>query len=122
MGLEAKGTKIMVFDIIRVTVFFAIAVWLIPGLLGGLITTFALRRVKGSLQVMDVISTVGQWMFSFFLGGLVVFGVMIIFNELVPEGQTAIPQLLIDYLSFGVGAAVMGARGAKIILEVLNYS
>ena len=111
-----------ILNIIQITVFLAVAVWLIPGLLGGLITTFALRREKASLQAMDVISFGGQWMFACFLGGLVVFGSMIIISAIVPEGTTVMPPMLLEYVCFGAGAAVMGARGAKIILSVINYS
>jgi hypothetical protein len=104
------------------TFFFAISVWLIPGLLGGVITTFALRREKIPLDIQDIISFGGQWMFAFFLGGLVAFGLLIFLSIVIPEGLTVIPPLLIDYLCFGAGAAVVGARGARIILNVLNYS
>jgi hypothetical protein len=111
-----------IFSFLLYTFFFAIAVWLIPGLLGGVIITFALRRENIPLEVQDIINFGGQWMFAFFLGGLLTFGLLILISIVLPEGYTAIPPLLIDYLCFGAGAAVVGARGARIILNVLNYS
>ncbi len=111
-----------IYAFIIYTFFFAIAVWLIPGLVGGVITAFALRREKIPMDVQDIISIGGQWMFAFFLGGLVVFGLLILLSIVIPEGYTAIPPLLIEYLCFGAGAAVIGMRGARIILKVLNYS
>jgi hypothetical protein len=111
----------MVFSaFIIYTFFFAISVWLIPGLVGGVITALALRREKIPMDVLDVIQIGGQWMIACFLGGLVVFGLLIFLSMVIPAGLTA--PLLIDYLCFGAGAAVIGARGAKIILKVLNYS
>lgn len=113
-----------IINIIEVTILFSLAVWLIPGFLGGLITAFALRREKIPLQIQDVISIGGQWMFACFLGGLVVFGLLFLTVALIPENQTVKPSvfMLIENLCFGVGAAVMGARGAKIILNVLDIS
>ena len=111
-----------IITFIQITVFFAVAVWLIPGLMGGVITTLALRREKVPMDITDIISIGGQWMFTCFLGGLVVFGLIIFISALVPEGQTVNPPMLIEYICFGAGAAVIGARGARIILNVLNYS
>ncbi len=111
-----------IFAFIFITFIFTMAVWLIPGFLGGVITTFALRREKIPMDVQDFISIGGQWMFACFLGGWVAFGLLILISMVIPEGYTAIPPLLIDYLCFGTGAAVIGMRGARIILKVLNYS
>jgi len=104
------------------TFFFTITVWLIPGLVGGVITTLALRREDIPLAAQDIIGLGGQWMFACFLGGLVAFGLLILLSMVIPAESTAIPPLLVDYLCFGTGAAVIGTRGAKIILNVLKYS
>ncbi len=110
-----------VINYIQLIIFLAIAVWIGPGLIGGLITTLALRRLKPAMDIQDIISFSGRWMFACFLGGLVAFVVMVVISGLVPEGATGFPPLAVEYLSFGVGSAVMGARGAKIILSILDY-
>jgi hypothetical protein len=112
-----------IFNVIGITLVLAAAVWLLPGMLGGLITTFALRREKGSLQAIDVITIAGKWMFTCFLGGLVTFMMFFLISAVVPDGTTFGPavDMLLEYVCFAAGAAVMGARGAKNILEVLNY-
>jgi hypothetical protein len=111
-----------ILNYIWLIVFLSVAVWIGPGLIGGLITTLALRREKPSLNLQDIISFTGRWMFSCFLGGLVTFVLMLPLSGLVPEGATGIPPLAVEYFSFGVGSIVMGARGAKIILSILDYS
>ena len=112
----------VIINIIQITVLFAIAVWLVPGLLGGVVTTLALRREKIPLDVQDIISIGGQWMLACFLGGLVTFGLLILLSMLLPEEPSAISLSFINHLSFGAGAAVIGVRGARIILNVLAYS
>jgi hypothetical protein len=111
-----------ILNFVWLVVFLAVAVWIGPGLVGGLITTLALRREKPSLQLQDIISFAGRWMFSCFLGGLVTFVIMVPLSSLVPEGATGFSSLAVEYISFGVGGAVMGARGAKIIQSILDYS
>ena len=58
----------------------------------------------------------------FTLINVLIIAIMIFISALVPEGQTVNPPMLIEYICFGAGAAVIGARGARIILNVLNYS
>jgi hypothetical protein len=112
----------IIFDFILFTVLLSVTIWLIPGMLGGVITTIALRREKIPLGIQDIISIGGQWMFASFLGGLVGFGLLLLISMLIPVQETMIPTLLVTYLCFGAGAAVVGVRGARIVLNVLNYS
>lgn len=111
-----------ILNYIWLIVFLSVAVWIGPSLVGGVITTLALRREKIFLDLQDVIGYAGKWMVSCFLGGLVTFAVIAVLSGFVPQGASGVLPSVVEYFSFGVGSAVMGARGAKIILSILEIS